>query len=157
MTCGGGGASVAHRVGRRWWWWRSTRVETRSTVGMSSVEAGGAARVGEELCVVGEAAGRSSVEEEEAAGTHSVQEEETTGTILVLEEKETAGMSSARGQAAEATRSRQIFALASARRWNRSILSASTSMGPTVKNVKLTRPHGASAGDSLRCRRAGAG
>jgi hypothetical protein len=67
-------------------------------VGMSSTQVGGATRVIEELCVVGEAAGRSSAEEEEAAGTRSVQEEEATGMTLVLEEEEEAGMSSARGQ-----------------------------------------------------------
>jgi hypothetical protein len=63
--------------------------------GMSSAQVGGAARVGEELCVAGEAVGRSSVEEE-AAETRSVQELEATGMSLVLEEEE-AGMSSTKG------------------------------------------------------------
>jgi hypothetical protein len=55
-------------------------------VGTSSAQVGGVACVSEELCVAGEVAGRSSVEEEE----------EAAGTRLVLEE-EAAGMSSARG------------------------------------------------------------
>jgi hypothetical protein len=63
--------------------------------GMSSAQVGGAARVGEELCVAGEAVGRSSVEEEEVAETRSVQELEVTGMSLVLEEE--AGMSSTKG------------------------------------------------------------
>jgi hypothetical protein len=62
--------------------------------GMSSAQVGGAARVGEELCVAEEAVGRSSVEEE-AAETRSVQELEATGMSLVLEEE--AGMSSTKG------------------------------------------------------------
>jgi hypothetical protein len=64
--------------------------------GMSSAQVGGAARVGEELCVAGEAVGRSSVEEEAAAETRSVQELEATGMSLVLEEEE-AGVSLTKG------------------------------------------------------------